>query len=269
MNKRRNRFAPTLSIVNEALESRTLLSGIAASLDAAGARHSATKTTLAVSAGTLGQPVTFSVSVRTSAAAGSPQGTVDIIEHGAVIQTIPVSPTTLTNSRYAYSDATYTLAAPPGGEAIYFGKYSVEAIFVGSGRFGKSTGRANFNVSQPAYTTLTDGVKIATIAPGTGPQIQNGQTASVFYTGYLASNGTVFDDSINDGGTSLTYTVGGGQVIPGFDVGTAGMRVGETRIVEIPPGEAYGDTANGPIPANSTLIFVLTLESISGSGSAT
>lgn len=41
------------------------------------------------------------------------------------------------------------------------------------------------------------------------------------------------------------------------------MQVGETRIVLIPPAEGYGATANGPIPANSTLIFVLTLESIS------
>jgi FKBP-type peptidyl-prolyl cis-trans isomerase len=139
----------------------------------------------------------------------------------------------------------------------------VQAVFIGSGRFGKSTGRTSFTVSQPAYTTLSDGVKIATIAPGSGPQIQDGQTASVFYTGYLEKNGEVFDDSINDGGTPLSYTVGAGQVIPGFDAGTAGMQVGETRIVEIPPAEAYGDTANGPIPANSTLIFVLTLESIS------
>ena len=56
--------------------------------------------------------------------------------------------------------------------------------------------------------------------------------------------------------------------IPGFDAGTLGMRVGETRIVEIPSAEGYGDTANGPIPANSTLIFVLTLQSISDGGSA-
>ena len=41
------------------------------------------------------------------------------------------------------------------------------------------------------------------------------------------------------------------------------MKVGETRIISIPPAEGYGSTANGPIPANSSLIFVVTLESIS------
>ena len=41
------------------------------------------------------------------------------------------------------------------------------------------------------------------------------------------------------------------------------MQLGETRIVLIPPAEGYGKQANGPIPGNSTLIFVLTLESIS------
>jgi FKBP-type peptidyl-prolyl cis-trans isomerase len=99
--------------------------------------------------------------------------------------------------------------------------------------------------------------------PGSGPEIQTGQTASVLYTGYLARTGKIFDDSINDGGKPLSYTLGAGQVIPGFDAGTAGMQVGETRIVLIPPAEGYGATANGPIARNSTLIVVLTLESIS------
>ena len=85
----------------------------------------------------------------------------------------------------------------------------------------------------------------------------------MLYTGYLAKNGQIFDDSINHGGTPFSFTLGAGQVIPGFDAGTVGMQVGETRIVLIPPAEGYGATANGPIPGNSTLVFVLTLESIS------
>ena len=118
-------------------------------------------------------------------------------------------------------------------------------------------------MSKPAYTALAGGVQIATIAQGSGPAIQSGQTASVFYTGYLAKNGHIFDDSINDGGTPFSFTVGAGQVVTGFDEGTLGMQVGETRIVLIPPAEGYGNVANGPIPAHSTLIFVVTLESIS------
>jgi peptidylprolyl isomerase len=110
---------------------------------------------------------------------------------------------------------------------------------------------------------MAGGVKIATIAQGSGSGIQSGQTASVLYTGYLASNGHIFDDSINDGGTPLSFTLGAGQVVPGFDAGTAGMQAGETRVIMIPPAEGYGATANGPIPGNSTLIFVVTLKSIS------
>ena len=73
------------------------------------AKKAATETTLAVSAGTLGQPITFTVTVRAAAAAGSPEGTVNIIDHGKVIQTLTLSPTTSTNARYAFSEATFTL----------------------------------------------------------------------------------------------------------------------------------------------------------------
>jgi hypothetical protein len=203
------------------------------------------------------------VTVRASAKAGAPEGTVEIIDHGALLGTLTLSPTTSTNGRYALSDAIATLNQPPGGAAYFFGRHSVTAEFIPSGAFSKSHAGKTFNVSKPAYTALAGGVKIATIAQGTGPGIQSGQTASVLYTGYLAKNGHIFDDSINDGGAPFSFTVGAGQVIPGFDLGAVGMQVGETRIVLIPPAEGYGNTASGPIPARSTLIFVLTLESIS------
>jgi FKBP-type peptidyl-prolyl cis-trans isomerase len=112
-------------------------------------------------------------------------------------------------------------------------------------------------------------VKVATITSGSGPAIQTGQTASVLYTGYLASNGHIFDDSVNDGGPPFSFTLGSGEVIPGFDLGTTGMQVGETRIVEIPPKQGYGSEVSSSIPANSTLIFVLTLEGISTPSSTT
>jgi FKBP-type peptidyl-prolyl cis-trans isomerase FkpA len=271
MYKRRSRSASAVSFAIETLEGRMVLSGIST----AGALHqgtvevaaqtfkkAATETTLAVSAGTLGQPITFHVTVRAAASAGSPQGTVNIVDHGNVIESLTLSPTTTTSAKSATSDATATLTQQPGGSAYFFGKHAVSAVFVPSGSFSKSTANKSFTVGQPAFTALAGGVKVATIVPGTGAGIQSGQTANVYYTGYLATNGKIFDDSVNDGGTPFSFLVGAGQVIPGFDAGTVGMQVGETRIVRIPPAEAYGSAANGLIPANSTLIFVLTLESI-------
>ena len=79
----------------------------------------------------------------------------------------------------------------------------------------------------------------------------------------IQSTGFVF--ALHEGKGGLLGFAGfqGQDMIPGFDAGTVGMQVGETRIVTIPPAQGYGRSANGPIPGNSTLTFVLTLESIS------
>jgi FKBP-type peptidyl-prolyl cis-trans isomerase 2 len=68
-------------------------------------------------------------------------------------------------------------------------------------------------------------------------QAQNGDKVQVHYTGTLA-DGTVFDSSLNR--EPLEFTIGGGQMIPGFDTAVNGMEVGESVKVEIPSSEAYG-----------------------------
>lgn len=78
-----------------------------------------------------------------------------------------------------------------------------------------------------------------------------------------ASNGQIFDASLVHGTAPFSFKLGANQVVPGFDAGTNGMRVGESRIVLIPPSQGYGSTANGAIPANSTLVFIVTLTAIS------
>lgn len=68
-------------------------------------------------------------------------------------------------------------------------------------------------------------------------QVKNGDTVSIHYTGKL-DDGTVFDSSV--GGQPITFTLGAGEVIPGFEAGTLGMSVGEKRDISIPPEQGYG-----------------------------
>ena len=67
---------------------------------------------------------------------------------------------------------------------------------------------------------------------------QMGSKVRVHYTGRL-DDGEVFDSS--DGGTPLAFTIGGGQVIPGFETGVVGMSEGDTKTVRIPCADAYGE----------------------------
>jgi FKBP-type peptidyl-prolyl cis-trans isomerase len=92
---------------------------------------------------------------------------------------------------------------------------------------------------------------------GTGDVAEPGDQVTVSYVGML-TDGTVFDASANHGG-SFTFTLGGGQVIKGWDEGVAGMKVGGKRELVIPASLGYGAQANGPIPANSTLVFEIEL----------
>ncbi|MCJ1314315.1 Peptidyl-prolyl cis-trans isomerase fpr2 [Agyrium rufum] len=93
---------------------------------------------------------------------------------------------------------------------------------------------------------------------------QKGDKIDVHYRGTLASNGKEFDASYNRG-TPLTFTVGNGMVIKGWDEGLLDMCIGEKRKLTIPPEFGYGDRAMGDmIPAGSTLIFETELMGIAG-----
>lgn len=69
-------------------------------------------------------------------------------------------------------------------------------------------------------------------------QVKNGDVVRVHYTGKL-TNGEQFDSSV--GREPLEFTVGGGQMIKGFDAAMPGMTVGDKKTINIPPAEAYGE----------------------------
>ena len=106
--------------------------------------------------------------------------------------------------------------------------------------------------------TMSNGLQIEDIKIGEGSEVKKFDIVTVNYTGTL-EDGTKFDSSLNPGRTPFRFTVGAGQVIKGWDEGLMGMKVGGKRKLTIPPELGYGSRDNGPIPANSTLIFDICL----------
>lgn len=85
---------------------------------------------------------------------------------------------------------------------------------------------------------------------------------SVHYTGSLKSDGTVFDSSLSRG-EPITFPLGTGRVIKGWDQGILGMCIGEKRKLTIPPELGYGSRgAGGVIPPNADLVFTVELVDI-------
>ena len=98
------------------------------------------------------------------------------------------------------------------------------------------------------------GLGIEELREGTGRMAEAGNVVAVHYTGWL-TDGSKFDSS-RDRGEVITFVLGRGQVIAGWEEGLAGMKVGGRRKLEIPPALGYGDAGNGAvIPPRATLIF--------------
>jgi len=114
---------------------------------------------------------------------------------------------------------------------------------------------ASLGIDLSAMTRSASGLYWRDLVVGTGDAAQVGDTATVGYSGWL-TDGTLFDSG------SFPFIVGVGQVIAGFDEGVAGMKVGGRRKLVIPPELGYGNRANGPIPANSTLVFEIELRKL-------
>jgi FKBP-type peptidyl-prolyl cis-trans isomerase FkpA len=101
-------------------------------------------------------------------------------------------------------------------------------------------------------------LKIEEVQVGAGAEATPGKQVTVHYTGYL-TDGKKFDSSV-DRGQPFPFQLGAGQVIPGWEKGVAGMKVGGKRKLTIPPNLAYGERgAGGVIPPNATLVFEVEL----------
>lgn len=114
------------------------------------------------------------------------------------------------------------------------------------------------NLFNPQEVVKTEpSVQAEDLVVGQGEVAEAGDTVTVNYVGSLV-DGKVFDSSI-DRNQPFTFNLGAGQVIKGWDMGVAGMKVGGKRKLIISPEFGYGAQSIGPIPANSTLIFEVQL----------
>jgi peptidylprolyl isomerase len=102
-------------------------------------------------------------------------------------------------------------------------------------------------------------LEVTDLAPGDGTEAVAGKSVKVHYVGVAHSTGEEFDASYNRG-EPLSFRLGAGQVIAGWDQGVQGMKVGGRRKLVIPPHLGYGDRgAGGVIKPGETLIFVVDL----------
>jgi peptidylprolyl isomerase len=116
--------------------------------------------------------------------------------------------------------------------------------------------------------TYPDGLKYIDLKVGTGAVARSSQNVTVQYTGWLI-DGTEFDSSRTSGRTPFTFQLGQGNVIPGWDEGVPGMKVGGKRKLIIPSDLAYGpsgqtdpNTGAVVIPPSATLVFEVELTKV-------
>ncbi len=119
---------------------------------------------------------------------------------------------------------------------------------------------AELGVNLANMTERADKLYIRDLVEGTGAEAVAGRRLRVRYTGWLAS-GNQFDSNVSSG-APFEFTLGGGRVIAGWDIGVPGMRVGGKRRLVFGSEYGYGPQGSGQIPPNATLVFDVELVSI-------
>ncbi|MFC4219568.1 peptidylprolyl isomerase [Flagellimonas marina] len=125
----------------------------------------------------------------------------------------------------------------------------------------KAQAEAEMEELAAGFEKTNSGLRYKIIQKGSGAKAQKGKTVSVHYEGCLA-NGQVFDSSYKRN-QPIDFTIGVGQVIPGWDEGIGMLQVGDKARLVIPSHLAYGSAgAGGVIPPNATLIFDVELMNV-------
>lgn len=113
---------------------------------------------------------------------------------------------------------------------------------------------SELGVDLSAMTATESGLYVLNVREGEGEEAVSGDTVVVHYTGWLP-NGMKFDSS-RDRAQPFSFVLGEGRVIPGWEEGVAGMKVGGQRRLVIPPHLGYGPIGAGDvIPPDATLVF--------------
>jgi cyclophilin family peptidyl-prolyl cis-trans isomerase/FKBP-type peptidyl-prolyl cis-trans isomerase len=173
---------------------------------------------------------------------------------GATSSTTGATATTELSSSYEDGSATTTAVAPT--DTTESGSATTDAGAATTGELvpgDPATGKPE--VQLPA--TIPTELVVTDLVEGDGDTVEAGDTVSVDYVGVLTADGTEFDNSY-DFGQPLTFVAGSGQLIPGFDQGVIGARVGGRRQLDIPADLAYGSQGAGDvIPPDSAITFVV------------
>jgi len=147
------------------------------------------------------------VTVKAAKGAGTPAGTVQLVDNGA---NVSGAGTDLVLTLSPKGRAAYTFEV--GNLGVYAGVHSLSALFTSTGTlFGSISKSVSVLVKVPKLRQAVDGLGTATVQNGHGSPIQDGQTATVTYTGFLQANGEIFDYATADHGAdappSLTFVV--------------------------------------------------------------
>ena len=135
-----------------------------------------------------------------------------------------------------------------------------------SGSGTAQSGEATANLTKPKVTVPKGPppkkLVVKELKKGTGAVAKSGDAVTVQYVGVNYKSGREFDSSWSRN-EPFEFQLGAGMVIPGWDQGVAGMKVGGRRELIIPPSLAYGSAGAPPaIGPNETLIFVVDLEAV-------